>query len=155
MRWTNTLKITKYEKGKINNGFTLEIDWDLSYYLIIEELKFKNFFDSLPDNNQFIEITENVEEQTDIITKNFKYEGNKNYVRYRQIQKFYESLTSQEKIEFTKDLYKILTVKLNQVENPKDLLFLLNGYMTFKIDDYNTTHNHPDAIYRRGNFLEN
>ena len=72
------------------------------------------------------------------ITKNFKYEGNKNYVRYRQIQKFYESLKRQEKIEFTKDLYKILTVKLNQVENPKDLLFLLNGYMTFKIDDYNT-----------------
>ena len=135
--WTNTLKITKYEKGKINNGFILEIDWDLSYYLIIEELKFKNFFDSLPDNNQFIEITENIEEQTDIITKNFKYEGSKNYVRYRQIEKFYESLKSQEKIEFTKDLYKILTVKLNQVENPKDLLFLLNGYMTFKAVNVN------------------
>ena len=135
--WTNTLKITKYEKGKINNGFILEIDWDLSYYLIIEELKFKNFFDSLPDNNQFIEITENIEEQTDIITKNFKYEGSKNYVRYRQIEEFYESLKSQEKIEFTKDLYKILTVKLNQVENPKDLLFLLNGYMTFKAVNVN------------------
>lgn len=137
--WTNTLKITKYEKGKINNGFILEIDWDLSYYLIIEELKFKNFFDSLPDNNQFIEITENIEEQTDIITKNFKYEGSKNYVRYRQIEEFYESLKSQEKIEFTKDLYKILTVKLNQVENPKDLLFLLNGYMTFKAVNVNAS----------------
>lgn len=135
--WTNTLKITKYEKGKINNGFILEIDWDLSYYLIIEELKFKNFFDSLPDNNQFIEITENIEEQTDIITKNFKYEGSKNYVRNKQIQEFYKSLNSQEKIEFTKDLYKILTVKLNQVENPKDLLFLLNGYMTFKAVNVN------------------
>jgi hypothetical protein len=130
--WTNNLKITKYEKGKINNGFTLEIDWDLSYYLIIEELKFKNFFDSLPDNNQFIEVNENVEEQTDNVTHKFKYEGNKNYVRNKQIQEFYKSLNSQEKIEFTKDLYKILTMKLNQVENPKDLLFLLNGYMTFK-----------------------
>lgn len=139
--WTNIVKITKYEKGKINNGFTLEIDWDLSYHLIIEELKFKNFFDSLPDNNQFIEVNENVEEQTDNVTHKFKYEGNKNYVRNKQIQEFYESLNSQEKIEFTKDLYKILAVKLNQVENPKDLLFLLNGYMTFKIDTYNSNHN--------------
>ena len=139
--WTNTLKITKYEKGKINNGFTLEIDWDLSYYLIIEELKFKNFFDSLPDNNQFIEITENIEEQTDIITKNFKYEGNKTFVRNSQLHKFYKSLNSQERIEFTKDLYKILTVKLNQLENPMDLLLLLNGYITWKIDTYNSNHN--------------
>ncbi|MGB1103864.1 MAG: hypothetical protein ACPG21_09570 [Crocinitomicaceae bacterium] len=139
--WTNTLKITKYEKGKINNGFTLEIDWDLSYYLIIEELKFKNFFDSLPDNNQFIEVNENVEEQTDNVTHKFKYEGNKNYVRNKQIQEFYKSLNSQEKIEFTKDLYKILTVKLNQLENPMDLLLLLNGYITWKIDTYNSNHN--------------
>ncbi|MDB4089510.1 hypothetical protein N9544_07820 [Flavobacteriales bacterium] len=139
--WTNTLKITKYEKGKINNGFTLEIDWDLSYFLIIEELKFKNFFDSLPDNNQFIEVIENVEEQTDNVTYKFRYEGNKNYVRNKQIQEFYKSLKSQEKIEFTKDLYKILTVKLTQLENPMDLLLLLNGYITWKIDTYNSNHN--------------
>ena len=144
---TKIVKITKYEKGKINNGFTLEIDWDLSYYLIIEELKFKNFFDSLPDNNQFIEVTGNFEEQTDIITKNFKYEGNKNYVRYRQIQEFYKSLNSQEKIEFTKDLYKILCLKLNQIENSIDLFTLLNGYITFKIDIYNSYRNEYVGYY--------
>ena len=33
------VKITKYEKGKINNGFTLEIGWDLSHYLLMSMRK--------------------------------------------------------------------------------------------------------------------
>ena len=124
---TKLIKITKYEKGKINNGFTLEIDWDISYYLIKNKLRLNNLFDSLPDDFQFIEITENVEEQTDNITKNFKYECNKNYVEDRKMKMYFKSLNPQERIEFTKGLYKVICEELNKVENPTDLLIILNN----------------------------
>ena len=135
--WTNILKITKYENGKINNGFTLEIDWDISYYLIKDELRLNNFFDSLPDKYQFIEVMENAEEQTDNITDKFRYEGNKNVVLDRQIQGFYETSNHQEGNALTIELFKSLCLRLNQVKNPTDLLILLNGYITYKIDSYN------------------
>ena len=153
--WTNTFKITKYEKGKINNGFTLEIDWDITYHLIKNKLRLNNFFDSLPDDFQFIEITENVEEQTDNITKNFKYEGNKTYVERKKMELYWKSLNPQEKIDFTKRLYKVLCEELNKVEKLSDLLIILddftknkfvlkgNGWyvesteMGFKFDNYN------------------
>jgi len=151
----NIVVITKYEKGKIYNGFTLEIDWDITYHLIKNKLRLNNFFDSLPNDFQFIEITENVEEQTDNITKNFKYEGNKTYVERKKMELYLESLNPQEKIDFTKRLYKVLCEELNKVEKLSDLLIILNDFtknkfvlkgngwyvesteMGFKFDNYN------------------
>ena len=124
----NIVVISKYDEGKIYNGFTLEIDWDISYYLIKNKLRLNNFFDSLPDDFQFIEITENVEEQTDNITKNFKYEGNKTYVEHKKMELYFKSLNPQERIEFTKRLYKVLCEELNKIENLTDLLIILNDF---------------------------
>ena len=150
----NTVVISKYDEGKIYNGFTLEIDWDITYHLIKNKLRLNNFFDSLPDDFQFIEITENVEEQTDNITKNFKYEGNKTYVERKKMELYLKSLNPQEKIDFTKRLYKVLCEELNKVEKLTDLLIILNDFtknkfvpkynvwyvesteMSFKFDNY-------------------
>ena len=100
-------------------------------------MRLNNFFDSLPDKYQFIEVMENAEEQTDNITDKFRYEGNKNVVLDRQIQGFYETSNHQEGNALTIELFKSLCLRLNQVKNPTDLLILLNGYITYKIDSYN------------------
>ena len=149
----NIVVITKYEKGKIYNGFTLEIDWDITYHLIKNKLRLNNFFDSLPNDFQFIEITENVEEQTDKITKNFKYEGNKTYVERKKMELYLKSLNPQEKIEFTKRLYKVLCEELNKVENLTDLLIILNDFTKNKfVRTYGTIGNSIEIGFKFDNY---
>lgn len=150
---SDNIVVIKYDEGKIYNGFTLEIDWDITYHLIKNKLRLNNFFDSLPTDFQFIEITENVEEQTDNITKNFKYEGNKTYVERKKMELYLKSLNPQKKIEFTKRLYKVLCEELNKVENLTDLLIILNDFTKNKfVRTYGTHGNSIEIGFKFDNY---